>query len=169
MGISRQRHGLTSKLRTSSSGACLVSALVVCCLLSLPITGAEAQITLDGTLGPRGPLTGPSYVIGREVGQLRGNNLFFSFGQFNVLTGESATFTGPSSVTHVLRRGTGGPLSPIDGLISTRAAMPNANFFLLNPAGVLFGPNAKLDIGGSVRVSTADYLRFADGAAFFTD
>src|SRR4030095_692966 len=27
----------------------------------------------------------------------------------------------------------------------------------------------KLDVGGSVRVSTADYLRFADGAAFFTD
>jgi filamentous hemagglutinin family protein len=169
MAVSRPNHALASRLRTSSSGACLVSALVVCCLLSLPITGAEAQITLDGSLGPRGSLTGPSYVIGREVGQLRGNNLFFSFGQFNVLTGESATFTGPSSVTNVLSRVTGGQLSTIDGLISTRAAMPNANFFLLNPAGVLFGPNAKLDVGGSVRVSTADYLRFADGAAFFSD
>src|SRR4030095_9363888 len=169
MAASRPNHALASRLRTSLSAACLVSALVVCCLLSLPITGAEAQITLDGSLGPRGSLTGPSYVIGAQVGQLRGNNIFFSFGQFNVLTGESATFTGPSSVTNVLSRVTGGQLSTIDGLISTRAAMPNANFYLLNPAGVLFGPNARLDVGGSVRVSTADYLRFADGAAFFAD
>jgi filamentous hemagglutinin family protein len=169
MAISRPSHALASRLRTSSSGACLVSALVVGCLLSLPIAGAEAQITLDGSLGPSGSLTGPSYVISREVGQLRGTNLFHSFAQFNVLTGESATFTGPSFVTNVLSRVTGGQLSTIDGLISTRAAMPNANFYLLNPAGVLFGPNARLDVGGSVRVSTADYLRFVDGTAFFAD
>jgi filamentous hemagglutinin family protein len=169
MAISRPSHALASRLRTSSSGACLASALVVCCLLSLPITGAEAQITLDGSLGPGGSLTGPSYVIGNQVGQLRGTNLFHSFGQFNVLTGESATFTGPNFVTNVLSRVTGGQLSTIDGLISTRGAMPNANFYLLNPAGVLFGPNARLDVGGSVRVSTADYLRFADGTAFFAD
>ena len=49
-----------------------MSALVVCCLLSLPLTATEAQITLDGSLGPRGTLTGPSYVIGAEVGQLAG-------------------------------------------------------------------------------------------------
>ena len=146
-----------------------MSALVVCCLLSLPLTATEAQITLDGSLGPGGSLTGPNYVIGAQVGQLRGTNLFHSFGLFNVQTGESATFTGQNFVTNVLSRVTGGQLSTIDGLISTRATMPNANFFLLNPAGVLFGPNATLDVGGSVRVSTADYLRFADGTAFFAD
>ena len=57
---------------------------------------SHAQITLDGSLGPQGPLAGPDYAIDAKVGQLRGNNLFHSFGQFNVQTGESATFTGPS-------------------------------------------------------------------------
>src|ERR1044071_7174459 len=117
MGLSRLSHALTCRLRTSASGARLVSALVACCLLSLPITVTEAQITLDGSLGPRGALSGPGYVIPAEVGQLRGTNLFHSFGQFNVQTGESATFTGPRSVTNVLSRVTGGQLSTIDGLI----------------------------------------------------
>jgi large exoprotein involved in heme utilization and adhesion len=38
--------------------------------------------------------------------------------------------------------------------------------FLLNPSGVLFGPNAALDIGGSFHVTTADYIRFPDGGMF---
>ena len=57
---------------------------------------AHGQITLDGSLGPRGPLTGPNFVIPAEVGQTRGGNLFHSFGLFNVLTNQSATFTGPN-------------------------------------------------------------------------
>jgi len=163
------RSAFTRNPRTSSYRGCLVSALLVFCLLTGPVALAHAQITLDGSLGPSGPLSGPGYVIGQNLGQLRGTNLFHSFGQFNVRTGESATFTGPNFVTNVLSRVTGGQLSTIDGLISTRGTMPNANFFLLNPAGVIFGANARLDVGGSVRVSTADYLRFADGAVFFAD
>jgi filamentous hemagglutinin family protein len=163
------RSAFTRSPRTSSRRGCLVSALLVFCLVTGPVALAHAQITLDGSLGPSGPLSGPGYLIGQNLGQLRGTNLFHSFGQFNVQTGESATFTGPNFVTNVLSRVTGGQLSTIDGLISTRGAMPKANFFLLNPAGVMFGPNAKLDVGGSVRVSTADYLRFADGAVFFAD
>ncbi|MBI3801587.1 MAG: filamentous hemagglutinin N-terminal domain-containing protein, partial [Deltaproteobacteria bacterium] len=127
-------------------------------------TGSHAQITLDGSLGPKGPLTGPAYAIDAKVGQLRGNNLFHSFGQFNVHTGESATFTGPSTVENVIGRVTGGQQSFIDGQL--RSEMPKANLYLLNPSGVLFGPNATLDVPGSFHVSTADYLRMADGAKF---
>ncbi|MBI3801148.1 MAG: filamentous hemagglutinin N-terminal domain-containing protein [Deltaproteobacteria bacterium] len=127
-------------------------------------TIAHAQITLDGSLGPKGPLTGPAYAIDAKVGQLRGNNLFHSFGQFNVHTGESATFTGPSTVENVIGRVTGGQQSFIDGQL--RSEMPKANLYLLNPSGVLFGPNATLDVPGSFHVSTADYLRMADGAKF---
>src|SRR5215831_7664335 len=72
----------------------------------LPVS--EAQITLDGSLGPRGPLVGPYYRIGAELGQIRGSNLFHSFGQFNVATGESATFTGPNTVANIISRVTGG-------------------------------------------------------------
>src|SRR2546421_636970 len=64
--------------------------------------------------------------------------------------------------------------SLIDGVISTRggtppigsSAMPNANFFLLNPAGVMFGPNAAIDVGGTFHASTADHISLSDGAIF---
>jgi len=98
------------------------------------------------------------------MGQIRGPNLFHSFGQFNLFQGESATFTGPNTVTNILSRVTGGSPSSIDGTI--RSQIPGANLYLLNPSGVMFGPNASLDVGGSFHVSTADYLRLADGATF---
>ncbi|MBI4330320.1 MAG: hypothetical protein HY673_03450 [Chloroflexi bacterium] len=54
---------------------------------TLPLSYAE--ITLDGSLGPKGPLAGPNYVISHDLGQIHGSNLFHSFGQFNLLTGET--------------------------------------------------------------------------------
>src|SRR5215510_159212 len=134
-------------------------------LSSLPTIG-QAQITLDGSLGPRGALRGPNYTISDRVGQIRGPNLFHSFGQFDLSNGESATFTGPNTIANIIGRVTGGSPSSIDGTI--RSQMPGANFYLLNPSGVMFGPNASLDVSGSFHVSTADYLRLADGAKFFT-
>ncbi|MDR4498988.1 MAG: filamentous hemagglutinin N-terminal domain-containing protein [Candidatus Scalindua sp.] len=128
---------------------------------------SHAQISLDGSLGPVGQLTGPDYSITSDLGQIRGSNLFHSFGEFNVLTGESATFSGPNSVANILSRVTGGNQSFIDGLLAS--TIPGANLYLLNPAGVLFGANASLDVKGSFNVSTADYLRFDDGAMFHAD
>jgi filamentous hemagglutinin family protein len=124
-----------------------------------------AQITVDGSLRPgtAGPLTGPNFVIGSGVGRTVGNNLFHSFGQFNVGGGESATFTGPASIGNVISRVTGGQLSSINGLIDTRTFMPSANFFLLNPAGVMLGPGASLNVGGAFHLSTADYLCLGSG------
>ena len=119
----------------------------------------EAQITFDG----RPPFTnapaptGPNFVISDGAGRQIGNNLFHSFGQFNVGAGESATFTGPNSTANVIGRVTGGA-SSINGLIDTRTWMPSANFFLLNPAGVMLGPSASLNVGGAFHVSTADYV-----------
>jgi filamentous hemagglutinin family protein len=125
---------------------------------------SQAQVTLDGSLGPRGPRTGPYYTIPADVGQIRGRNLFHSFGQFNIQRGESATFTGPSSIANILSRVTGGQPSTIDGML--RSTIPGAHLYLLNPSGVPFGPNARLDVQGSFHVSTADYLRLADGTRF---
>jgi filamentous hemagglutinin family protein len=138
--------------------------LSVLLLLSSAPTISQAQITLDGSLGPRGALRGPNYTISDSVGQIRGPNLFHSFGQFNLSKGESVTFTGPNTITNILSRVTGGSPSSIDGTI--RSQIPRANFYLLNPSGVMFGPNASLDVSGSFHVSTADYLRLADGATF---
>ena len=78
----------------------------------------------------------------------------------------SATFDGPAAIENVLSRVTCTEASTIDGLISTRGAMPSASFFLINPNGVMFGPNASLDIGGAFHASTADYIRLSDGTVF---
>src|SRR5688500_14514519 len=80
-----------------------------------------AQITTDGSLGPARTLSGPSVTIGSDLGRIRGANLFHSFGQFNVNTGQSVTFTGPTSVANILSRVTGGSPSTIAGLQIGRA------------------------------------------------
>ena len=125
---------------------------------------AWAQITHDGSLAPAGPpMTGPNFVIDSARGRIEGNrNLFHSFGQFNVGSVESATFMGPPSILNVISRVTGGQLSTIDGRIDT-LSMPSANFFLLNPAGIMLGPSARLDVGGAFHLSTADYLCLGSG------
>ncbi len=125
---------------------------------------AQAGVSTDGSLGQAGALPGPNYQIAPELGQQVGGNLFHSFGQFSVHTGESATFSGPNSVSNIIGRVTGGEASLIDGTL--RSTIPGANLYLLNPAGVLLGENATLDVNGSVHISTADYLRLSDGGRF---
>jgi filamentous hemagglutinin family protein len=125
---------------------------------------ATAQISMDGTLGRAGPLAGPNYQVTADLGQQHGGNLFHSFGQFSILSGESATFSGPNSISNIIGRVTGGQVSSIDGTI--RSTIPGANLYLLNPAGVLFGEHAQVDVGGSFHVSAADYLRLGDGGRF---
>jgi filamentous hemagglutinin family protein len=125
---------------------------------------ARAEITLDGSLGPGGALSGPDYAVTADLGRQIGSNLFHSFGRFNIDTGESATFSGPSSIDNILGRVTGGSASTIDGLL--RSTIPEANLFLMNPAGVVFGPNASLDVQGAFHATTADFIRLADGTRF---
>jgi filamentous hemagglutinin family protein len=126
-----------------------------------------AQITLDGSLGPKQALAGPNFAIDSTMGQIRGSNLFHSFGRFNVQTGESASFTNSlaAPIANILSRVTGGERSFIDGPV--RSTIAGANLYLLNPSGVVFGPNAVLDVSGAFHVSTADSLRLADGGRFY--
>lgn len=100
------------------------------------------------------------------MGQIRGDNLFHSFHDFNVATGSRVTFTGPNHIDNILSRVTGGRASLINGTLSS--AIDGANLFLLNPSGVLFGPGAALDVSGSFHVSTADQLHFSDGDVLAT-
>jgi filamentous hemagglutinin family protein len=125
---------------------------------------ASAQIATDGSLGAVRSLTGPNFAIDAALGRQVGSNLFQSFSVFNLSRGESATFSGPGTVQNVLARVTGGAASGIDGLL--RSDIPGANLYFLNPAGVVFGPNASIDVQGSFHVSSASYLRLGDGARF---
>ncbi len=124
----------------------------------------QAEVITDGTLGQATSLSGPDYRISETLGQQRGSHLFHSFQSFNVNMGESATFTGSQTVTNILTRVTGGTRSWIDGTL--RSEIPNANLYLLNPSGILFGKNAQLDITGSFHASTADYLRLGQDGRF---
>jgi filamentous hemagglutinin family protein len=140
------------------------STLHLATLIPFLAAGAHAEVTLDGTLGRAGALPGPNYQIGANLGQQLGGNLFHSFRDFNLQSHESATFSGPANVQNVISRVTGGNPSSIDGTL--RSTIPNADMYFLNPYGILFGPNAKLDVQGGFHASTADYLRLQEGGRF---
>ena len=78
-------------------------------LLVAFLPDGHTEVTLDGSLGPKGALKGPNYRIGAELGRRAGSNLFHSFGRFNIGSKESATFTGPAAVDNVFGRVTKGP------------------------------------------------------------
>ncbi|MDM8566432.1 filamentous hemagglutinin N-terminal domain-containing protein [Candidatus Halobeggiatoa sp. HSG11] len=124
----------------------------------------NAEVITDGTLGQNINLPGPNFQITPNLGQQHGGNLFHSFQDFNLNSLESATFSGPNSINNIISRVTGGNPSNIDGLI--RSTIPNADFYFLNPYGIMFGSNAQLDVQGSFHASTADYLSLQDGGWF---
>ncbi|MBU7585909.1 MAG: filamentous hemagglutinin N-terminal domain-containing protein [Nostoc sp. TH1S01] len=134
---------------------------------AIDISRAQS-ITLDGTLGSTQTINGPTYTIPQSVGQTVGSNLFHSFGRFSLNTNESAIFQSGGEIRNILSRVTGGLPSRIDGLISTESN--NVNLFLINPSGIVFGPNARLDVGGSTRGSfiatTADAIVWSNNSQF---
>jgi filamentous hemagglutinin family protein len=95
-------------------------------------------------------------------GTRQGGNLFHSFSQFNVRPEGVAIFLTPVGVTNILTRVTGNQPSQILGGLQTRSVTggaTSANLFLINPQGILFGGNARLDLGGAFLGSTANALQ----------
>ncbi|WP_413201423.1 filamentous hemagglutinin N-terminal domain-containing protein, partial [Nostoc piscinale] len=122
--------------------------------------GVNAQVTPDGTLSTA--VSGSNH-YSITIGTRVGNNLFHSFSQFSVPSNGSAVFNNAADIQNIFSRVTGGNVSRIDGLIQ---AQGNANLFLLNPSGIIFGKDASLNIGGSFIATTANSIKFADGVEF---
>lgn len=144
----------------------LSSGIILFYLLAPKPTTAQ-QIVPDQTLPTNSnvQLNGKTFEIkdGTEVGK----NLFHSFEKFSIPEGGIANFISNPAIQNIISRVTGGSRSDIYGTIKVNEG--NANLFLLNPKGIIFGPNASLDIRGSFIASTASSLKFADGTEFRTD
>jgi filamentous hemagglutinin family protein len=122
-----------------------------------------AQVLPDGTVGTTVNLNGTAFEINN--GTRSGNNLFHSFSQFSIPTNGSAIFNNATDVQNIFSRITGSQLSNIDGILKTQGG---ANLFLMNPNGIIFGPNAKLELGGSFIGTTASSIKFSDAIEFNT-
>jgi filamentous hemagglutinin family protein len=139
-----------------------IAATLLLLALAAP---AGAQVVTDASLGrPSQALAGPYYNIPESLGKLAGGNLFHSFQTFNVGMGEYATFTTDTpTISNVISRVTGGTPSTINGTIMLIPAAGLPAFYFINPAGVIFGAGAVVDVPGAFHVSTADYVVFPDG------
>jgi filamentous hemagglutinin family protein len=156
----------------------MVSLLFALVILTLYIAGissdASAETTPMTSSGLHTHISNPHSVNGKMQyditgGTRAGTNLFYSFGEFGVPNNTVANFLNNTGLAtaNILGRVTGGNASQIFGTIQT-TGFGNANLLLMNPAGVIFGPNASLNVGGSVTFTTADYLRFTDHGRFHT-
>ncbi|MFN6540713.1 MAG: filamentous hemagglutinin N-terminal domain-containing protein [Nostoc sp. EkiNYC01] len=138
-------------------GACGISF----CLIAATSTVQAQSIQIDGTTPTTpGICTGSCNIGG---GLQRGSNLFHSFSQFNVDRGATVLFLDPG-VRNILTRVTGNKPSNILGTLGISGG--NANLFLINPNGIIFGSNAKLDVGGSFVGTTANAVQFGNQGFF---
>ncbi|BAZ02746.1 filamentous hemagglutinin outer membrane protein [Tolypothrix tenuis PCC 7101] len=138
---------------------------------------AQSNIVPDNTLGSEASRVifnfngTPNEVIGG--GAQRGQNLFHSFREFNVGENRGAYFfVFDPNIQNILARVTGSNRSDILGILGTRQVIDgdlfrsNANLFLMNPNGIVFGENASLDIGASFYATTANGIQFGNQGNF---
>jgi filamentous hemagglutinin family protein len=127
-------------------------------------TIASSQVRVDNTLGNENSVVVQDVSVNRiDGGAIRGHNLFHSFSEFNVSEGQGVYFNNPQGITNIFSRVTGNNSSSILGKLGV---LGNANLFLMNPNGIIFGPHASLDLGGSFVATTANAIQFNEQGVF---
>ncbi|MEM9505667.1 MAG: filamentous hemagglutinin N-terminal domain-containing protein, partial [Cyanobacteria bacterium P01_E01_bin.43] len=124
-----------------------------------------AQVMPDQTLGDESsvvtPLDADTDLI--EGGALRDSVLFHSFETFGIPEGQGVYFANPEFVNTIFSRVTGSDPSLLFG---TLGVLGDADLMLINPNGILFGPNAELDLRGVFTAATATGIVFPGGEVF---
>jgi filamentous hemagglutinin family protein len=125
----------------------------------------QAQIVPDNTLGAQSSQVYRVNATRERItgGATRGSNLFHSFREFNISEGRAAYFANPAAIRTIFSRVTGNNPSQIFGTLGVEG---DANLFFINPNGIIFGPNATLDVRGSFIASTANSIAFPNGENF---
>ena len=149
-----------------------INFYVLLCTFSLPIVVGwspkigRSQPILPAPDGTNTQVTQQGNQFNINRGQLSrdGANLFHSFEKFGLTEGQIANFISNPNIQNILGRVTGGDPSIINGLIQVTGG--NSNLFLLNPTGIIFGPNARLNIPGSFLPTTATGVGFDNGTLF---
>ena len=148
----------------------LISVLVISeAMISASRNYLLAQMVPDRTLGDESSAIAPNAEVKGlpaeliEGGAARGSNLFHSFAEFNVGELQRVYFANPTGIENILSRVTGSNVSNILGTLGVDGI---ANLFFLNPNGIIFGENARLDVAGSFVGSTANSFVFPDGSEF---
>lgn len=144
-------------------------ALIEVCIFSKDY--AKSQIIPDETLATETSILTPNVSVNNlptdriDGGARRGSSLFHSFREFNIANGQRVFFSNPPGIENILSRVTGTYPSHILGTLGVDGG---ANLFLINPNGIIFGLNAKLDLRSSFLATTATSIKFTDGIEFST-
>ena len=147
-----------------------LASVKIACGIGISLLGgfveyADAQVIPDDTLGAERSEVTPRAAGGLQVegGAIRGESLFHSFAEFSIDVSEVVYFANPAAIETILGRVTGDVRSDILGTLGVDG---NASLYLINPNGIVFGPDAQLDIAGSLFVSTVPSLDLGSGISF---
>jgi filamentous hemagglutinin family protein len=139
----------------------IINTSFLCCSISYLAMPVKAQVTSDNTTSSN--VEQAENITEITGGERANNNLFHSFEQFSIPDGTEAIFKNATDIENIFTRVTGDDISNIDGILSSQG---DANFFFINPNGIIFGENAQLNVGGSFLASTAESIEFEDGSQF---